>query len=103
MLSRALVGLMAALVFAGLKKTKLPLYFKGAITGFSAAFFNTLFFMGALVLFFSWTPEMQNSIAGRGFFTYLVASVGINAVVEMAVAALVTGGVAVALKKTRQI
>ena len=100
-LSRSLVGLMAALIYGGLKKTRMPLYAKGAITGFSAAFFNTLFFMTSLVLIFSWTPKMQETMAGRGFFAYLIASVGVNAVVEMAVAAAVTGAVTVALKKAR--
>ena len=34
---------------------------------------------------------------------FIIASVGINAVVEMAVAAVVTGAAAVALKKARMI
>ena len=75
----------------------------GAITGFSAAFFNTLFFMGLLVLLFGQTEFIQNQMAGRSVLAYLIASVGINAVVEMLVAALATGAVAAALKKARLI
>ena len=99
--SRVLVGVLAALVFAGLKKTRLPLYVQGAVTGFSAACFNTLFFMSLLVLLFGRTEFMQNQMAGKGVFAYLIASVGVNAVVEMAVAALVTGAAGVALKKAK--
>ena len=40
-------------------------------------------------------------MAGRSVLVYIVASVGINAVVEMAVAALVTGAAGTALKKAR--
>ena len=36
-------------------------------------------------------------------FLYIITSVGINAVVEMIVAALVTGAAGVALKKARMI
>ena len=101
--SRVLVGVLAALVFRGMAKTKAPMYVRGMITGFSAAFFNTLFFMTLLVLLFGQTEFMQNQMAGRGVLAYLIASVGINAVVEMIVAALVTGAAGVALKKARLI
>ena len=101
--SRVLVGVLAALVFRGMEKTKAPMYVRGMITGFSAAFFNTLFFMTLLVLLFGQTEFMQNQMAGRGVLAYLIASVGINAVVEMIVAALVTGAAGVALKKAQLI
>ncbi len=101
--SRVMVGLIAALVWRALSRRKAPLYVAGAITGFSAAFFNTLFFMGLLVLLFGQTEFIQNQMAGRSVLAYLIASVGINAVVEMLVAALVTGAVAAALKKARLI
>ena len=101
--SRVMVGLLAALVFRGMKKTKAPLYVQGMVTGFCSAFFNTLFFMSLLVILFGQTEYMQNSMAGRGILTYIIASVGINAVVEMAVAAVVTGAVGTALRKARLI
>ena len=101
--SRVLVGVLAALVYRAMGKTGAPLYVKGLVTGFSAAFFNTLFFMSLLVLLFGQTPYMQNAMAGRGMLAYIVASVGINAVVEMIVAAVVTGAAGVALKKARLI
>ena len=42
-------------------------------------------------------------MAGRGVIAFIVATVGINAVVEMLVAAVVTGAVGTALKKARLI
>ena len=73
------------------------------MTGFSAAFFNTLFFMSLLVLFFGGQPQLADKIAAKGVIMYIVTSVGINAVVEMAVAALVTGAAGSALKKARML
>ena len=101
--SRLLVGLLAALVYRGMCRTKAPLYVRGAVTGFAAAFFNTLFFMSLLVLLFGNTPELADKIASKGVIVYIITSVGINAVVEMAVAALVTGAACAALKKARLI
>lgn len=99
--SRLLVGVIAALVYRLMGRTKAPLYVQGAVTGFSAAFCNTLFFMSLLVLFFGGRPELADKIAAKGVIMYIITSVGINAVVEMVVAALVTGAVGTALKKAR--
>ena len=99
--SRVLVGLLAALVFRAMKRTKAPLYVQGLVTGFCSAFFNTLFFMSLLVILFGNTEYIQNQMAGRGVIAYIIASVGINAVVEMIVAAVVTGAVGTALRKAR--
>ncbi len=101
--SRVMVGLIAAFVFRLMDKTRAPLYIKGAVTGFCAAFFNTLFFMGLLVLLFGSTPVLQESMAGRSALAYIIASTGVNAVVEMIVATLITGAVTVALRKARLI
>ena len=101
--SRVLVGVLAALVYRGISRTKAPLYVRGLATGFAAALFNTIFFMTLLVLLFSQTAYMQNAMAGRSVLAYLVASVGVNAVGEMIVAAVVTGAAGVALKKARLI
>ena len=91
----------AALVYKAMCGTKAPLYVRGAVTGFAAAFFNTLFFMTLLVLLFGNTPELADKIAAKGVIIYIITSVGINAVVEMVVAALVTGAAGVALNKAK--
>ena len=101
--SRVLVGVLAALVYRFMCGTKAPLYIRGAVTGFSAAFFNTLFFMTLLVIFFGGTEKLAGPIAEKGVFMYIITSVGINALVELVVAALVTGAAGVALKKARLI
>ena len=59
--------------------------------------------MTLLVLLFGHTEYMQNLIAGRSILTFIIASVGVNAVVEMFVAAVVTGAVGSALKRARLI
>jgi uncharacterized membrane protein len=99
--SRLLVGLLSALIYRAMCKTKAPLYVRGAVTGFSAAFFNTLFFMTLLVLFFGHTDKLAGPIAEKGVLLYIITSVGINAVVEMAVAAVVSGAAGAELKKAR--
>ena len=76
---------------------------RGLATVFASVRFNTIFCMTLLVLLFSQTAYMQNAMAGRSVLAYLVASVGVNAVVEMIVAAVVTGAAGVALKKARLI
>ena len=101
--SRLLVGVIAALVYRALCRTKAPLYVRGAVTGFCAAFCNTLFFMTLLVWFFGSSEKLAGPIAEKGVLMYIITSVGINAVVEMAVAALVTGAAGAALKKARLI
>ena len=101
--SRVLVGVLAAVIYRAMGKTRAPLYIRGLVTGFSAAFFNTLFFMTLLVLFFGSTEKLAGPIAEKGVLMYIITSVGINAVVEMVVAAVVTGAAGVALKKARMI
>ena len=98
--SRVLVGVLAALVYKALNK-RMNTYLCCLITGFSAAFFNTLFFMSSLVLLFGNTDYIQGMMAGRGVIAFIIASVGINAVVEMIVAAVVTGAIGAALRKAR--
>lgn len=70
-----------------------------AVTGFFAAFLNTLLFMTSLVWLFGHTEYMQSSMAGKGLLAYIVASVGVNGLVEMLVSTLVTGVVGTALSK----
>ncbi|MBQ6595332.1 MAG: ECF transporter S component [Clostridia bacterium] len=84
-----------------LLKDRTPVYVGCAVTGFFAAFFNTLFFMTSLVWLFGGTEYMQSSMAGRGVLAYIAAAVGINGVVEMLVSTLLTGAVGTALVRAR--
>ena len=101
--SRVLVGVITALIYRALKRRNVKDHLAFTIKGFYAAFFNTLFFMSLLVLLFGSTEYLQNLMAGRGVLTFIIASVGINAVVEMIVAAVVTAAVGIALKKSKLI
>ncbi len=100
--SRLLVGIFTALVYKLLRK-KVNVHVSGVITGFAAAFLNTLLFMTSLVLLFGQTEYMQNLIAGRSVMAFIIASVGVNAVVEMIVAAVLTGAVSAALHRAKLI
>ena len=97
--SRVLVGLIAAGVWKAVRG-RLGFGAGGAVTGFAAAFFNTLLFMSSLVLIFGNTEYLRGLMAGRGALAYILASVGVNAVVEMIVAAVMTGAIAAALSKS---
>ena len=101
--SRVLVGVITALNYRALNRRNVKDQIAYTITGFSAAFFNTLFFMSLLVLLFGNTEYLQGLMAGRSVLAFIIASVGINAVVEMIVAALVTTAIGMALKKSKLI
>lgn len=73
------------------------------ITGFLAAFLNTVFFMSALVLLFGQTDYLQELIAGRNIIVFICAFVGVNAVFEMIASTLITGAIGSALYKAKAI
>lgn len=93
---RLLDGLLLGFIYRFIRGRLNP-YVACAITGFMAAFLNTLLFMTSLVWLFGGTEYMQNSMAGRGMLAYIVAAVGVNGVVEMLVSTVVTGAVGSAL------
>jgi len=95
---RLIDGLLLGYIYRFLKP-RTNVYVACAVTGFFAAFLNTLLFMTSLVWLFGNTEYMQNSMAGRGMLTYIVAAVGINGLVEMLVSTVLTGAVGSALEK----
>lgn len=97
LIPRMLEGLLAGLIFNALKKKNLRIALP--VAGFATAFFNTLFFMTSLVLLFGNTDYMQNAIAGRSVITYIMATVGINAVVELFACTIATSAIGIALFK----
>ncbi|MBQ3668112.1 MAG: ECF transporter S component [Clostridia bacterium] len=82
------------------EEKRLNLYSRCAVTGFCAAFINTALFMSALVLLFGSYDYMKKAIAGRAFFAYVIASVGINGLVEMIVTPILVGTIGYALYKS---
>ena len=101
--SRVLVGVLTALIYGALHRHQVRDVVTFPLTGFCAALLNTLLFMTMLVLLFGQTEYMQNLMGGRTILAFLIASVGVNAIVEMIVAAVVTGAVGGALRKARLI
>ena len=99
--TRLLAGWLTGFVYKWLHKSRFLL--ASYIAGFSAALFNTVFFMAALVLLFGYTEYLQNLIAGRNVFLFIFSFVGINAVVEMFAATVAVGIVCKALEKLRMI
>ncbi len=96
---RLLAGLLAALIYLGLKKV-LNAKIAGYITGFCAAFLNTVLFMTALVVLFGNTEYVQGLMGGKNVIMFVCTFVGINAVVEMIVTTLAVGLLSAALEKT---
>lgn len=95
---RLLDGFLLGYIYRFIRNRLNP-YVGSAVTGFCAAFLNTLFFMTSLVWIFGGTEYMQTSMAGRGMLTYIVAAVGLNGVVEMLVSTVLTGAIGSALYK----
>ncbi len=102
---RLLDGLLVGFIFRAVSKRSNP-YFASALTGFCTALLNTVFFMGALMLLFGNTDYIKGLMADKGttnVFLFICLFVGINAVVEMAAATIVTGGVGSALIRAKLI
>ena len=95
---RLIDGLLLGYIYRFLRP-RTNVYVACAVTGFFAAFLNTLLFMTSLVWLFGKTEYMQNSMAGRGMLAYIVAAVGVNGLVEMLVSTVLTGAVGSALEK----
>ena len=97
---RLLDGFLVGLIFRACDRT-IGHGPAGFIAGFCSAFLNTLLFMSALILLFGNTEYVQGLIAGRNVIVFICAFVGVNAVFEMVVSTLVTGGVLIALYKAK--
>lgn len=97
--TRTLMGLMCALIYKGLCKTRLPAPARVGIAAFSAPFLNTAFFVPCLLLFFWNTEYIQSIAAGKSVLAFLVAMVGVNGVVEWIVCTVVGAAVALPLTK----
>ncbi|MBQ6645827.1 MAG: ECF transporter S component [Clostridia bacterium] len=97
-LPRAIDGVLLGIIF-NLIKNRLHISVSSGVTGFLAAFINTLLFMSALILLFKNTSYMQEKIAGRAYVTYVIASVGVQGLIELAVSTVATSAIAVALHK----
>ncbi|MDO4530522.1 MAG: ECF transporter S component [Bacillota bacterium] len=101
--TRILMGFLTGVIFLIVQKIdrrKTACYFIG---GFFAAFLNTLFFMGALILLFWNTEYIQsfNQVFGNvNPFVFVVMFVGVNGALEMPASCLAGGVVSKAVSRT---
>lgn len=96
--TRVLVGVCAALIYKLFKKITNHTV-ACFVTGFSAAFLNTVFFMGTLVLMFSKTDFVRDAMGAQNPVLWICTYVGVQALFEMALSTVITGAVGVALEK----
>ena len=102
MIPRVLDGFLLGYIFRGTGKRSGSML-ACSVTGFFAAFLNTVFFMSALVLLFGNTEYMQNLMGGKNVIVFICTFVGVNAVFEMLSATIITGAVGTALIKAHLI
>ena len=102
LIPRIFAGWLAGIIYLIAKKF-LKHGTASCITGFFAAFLNTVLFMAALVLLFANTQYLQDMIGGKNILVFICGFVGVNAVVEMLATTLAVGAVGKALEKTRLI
>ena len=102
---RALAGLCAGLIFKLITKLTKNVIVRSSLTGLSAAVFNTIFFVSALILLFgkSTVGETTGLNPELSFLALFVAMVGINAVLEAIASFIITGAVGTALFKAKLI
>lgn len=100
---RVLAGFLAGLIYKLLKKA--PAFVKCSVTGLCAALFNTVLFVGALILLFG--KGTVSSATGidptLGIIALFATIVGINAVFEAIAAFILTGGIGTALIKAKYV
>lgn len=97
---RCLDGFLLGYIFQTVRRWKnVPL--ACFVTGFFAAFLNTLFFMVSLIILFGNTEYVQELMGGRNVILFVCSFVGINAVFEMLSSTIITGAVGTALHKAK--
>ncbi len=102
---RALAGFCAGLVFKLISKAVKNAPVRSSVTGLSAALFNTIFFVSALILLFgkATVGEATGLDPELSFIALFTAIVGVNAVFEAIAAFIITGAVGTALFKAKLI
>ena len=100
--TRMLMGFLTGVIFSAVQKVDSKRTFSYFVGGFSAAFLNTLFFMGALILLF-WNTEyiqgFNQALGNLNPFLFVVAFVGVNGALEMPASCIVGGVVAKAVSR----
>lgn len=86
-------------------RMNVPAAVNASVTGFLAAFLNTLFYMSSLILLFGSsdviTGYREKVAPGKNVFLFVCLFVGINAIAEWFSTTIITGAVGAALTKSR--
>ena len=90
-------GWLTGLIYAGLKKTKIPSAGSVTLASLCCPLLNTTFFMGTLVTLFAGT--MREQFGMTKVIPFIAAFVGVNGVVEAIVCFVIGTAVSMALKK----
>ncbi len=98
--SRILAGYLAGCVFR-LASKRMRVGVASAITGFAAAFLNTVFFMASLLLCFGNTEYIRGLVGGQNVLVFACTFVGINAVFEMIAGAIASCAIGGALYRAK--
>ncbi len=99
---RAVAGFLVGWLFEVMSK-RMRTELACAISGFFAAFLNTIFFMSALLLLYGNTDYMRELIGGRNILVFVCTFVGINAIFEMIASTVITACVGSALSHAKLI
>lgn len=97
---RVLEGFLCGTIYRLLNRKKELKLWKISISSLSCPVLNTILYIGTMILLFGRTEYVQKLQGGRSLLTFVVALVGIQAVVEAAVCGMVGSIVCAALIKT---
>ena len=100
---RVLEGLLAGLIFKGLKKLFKKSTLPATLASISCPVLNTVLYMSSLVLLFGRSEYILSLRGGKNIFSFVVAFVGINAVVEAVVCGVLGALISLALIKVLKI
>ena len=99
---RIMIGVVAALVFKALSKTKIRKSLACSICGFCGSMTNTLLVMGGIYFFFGKSYSAANNIAYETLIATVMATITGAGLTEAIVSAVVCGAVCAALFKYLQ-
>lgn len=102
---RAAMGFLSGVIFIALFRKGKSKLFAFAATGLFGALLNTILFMTSLVIFFYNTDFLQKIVSGMGtdgMFSFVLAFVGINGLIEAVACCILAGAVSRALYASSQ-
>lgn len=99
LLPRIMIGVIAALVFALLSKTKIRTEIKAAAAGFFGSLTNTVLVMGGIYVFFGESYSAAKEIAYEALLATVSATITGAGITEAVVSAVVSAAVCTALIK----